>query len=491
MKKKLPFEEAIEGKLQQAALPDKEQSWQAMEALLNKKKKRRGTFFFTGYPVLLLLLLLGTITWLLVHNRQKEKKIGTTQNENRINSETARENNTAADRDKIEKINEGKNVSAQKNEMDTKNNTAGVQTNDNSTAGSNLPRSSNNSDYSNTIQQYKKRKHITKGKTTANVFSPASYKADDTGDANDKNNNGKAPSPEVKDIHNKINAINADDDNIRVDSLQEAGNNKNTLITKSNNNTDSAVKEVTQLKTNTKADTNNLKKTDVAKSTTSLKQKNEIKKFSWSAGIAIQQQIPVDGQKITRYGYNGSSNVIDDYIPSVYVRWQKKNKWFIQAEFGYGTPRPVAEFSYSRSTEVNNTSTEISTTTLKLKKTYYHQIPVSFNYYIKKNWSVGAGVMYGILHRSVTERELAIKNIQSQQETRSSNIISSGFTDSFLYKKQYHWLLQTNYEWKKLSFGIRYSKDVLPYIKYTMPSGELNEQKNQTLSFIIMLRPGR
>jgi len=41
MKKKLPFEEAIEGKLQQAPLPDKEQSWQAMEELLNKKKNIR------------------------------------------------------------------------------------------------------------------------------------------------------------------------------------------------------------------------------------------------------------------------------------------------------------------------------------------------------------------------------------------------------------------------------------------------------------------
>lgn len=485
MKKKLPFEDAIEGKLQQAALPDKEQSWQAMEALLDKKKKRRGAFFFRRSPLLLLLLLPGAITWLVLY-KQEEKRTAASQKENSSYITTTKMGIEKGSSNEVEKTNEKKNIEAEKNIITGEKIDKGILQNDNSSANSGLPQSFNKNDDTKAIKKTQKTKHHTRAKTIANVASPAPYQpGNDTGG---ESNTVKMPSPEDKNVNNTA-GMAIDNDNIFADSLQGIHNNKNSSLTKNSNNIDSAVKQTTQV--NTTADTNTMKKAAVAKTKTSLQQKNNVKKFTWSAGISVQQQIPVGGQKITKYGYNGSINVIDNYIPAVYLRWQKKNKWFIQAEFGYGAPRPVAEFPYSRTTKANNTATEISTTTLKLKKTYYHELPVSFNYYVKKNWSVGAGVTYGILHRAVTEREQAVKNIETQAETRSSNIISAGFTDSFLYKNQYQWLLQTSYEWRKFSFGIRYSRDVLPYIKYTLPAGELNEQKNQTLGFIIRLRLGQ
>jgi len=243
---------------------------------------------------------------------------------------------------------------------------------------------------------------------------------------------------------------------------------------------------VVQLTTPLPADTNAI--ANQTTSTNKKKGKSTGKKYAWSAGLGLQQQIPIAGQEVSPYGHNGNKNFIDNYIPSVYVRFQKKNKWFVRAEFSYGAPHNVAPFAYNRVTKVNSNSTEISVVTLSLKKTYYHELPVSFNHFIKKNWSVGAGVTYGLLHRAVSEKNIVTKYLQSGDETTTTQVIPSGYTDSFLYKSQWQGFLQTEYEWKMFSVGLRYSTDALPYIKYTLPNGELYQRRNHLLGFFIRAR---
>ncbi|MFT3907786.1 MAG: hypothetical protein QM737_00040 [Ferruginibacter sp.] len=221
---------------------------------------------------------------------------------------------------------------------------------------------------------------------------------------------------------------------------------------------------------------------------TSKKHQKKSNSFIWSAGIGMQQQIPVGNQKYSAYGFNGKNNIINDYVPAAYLRLERKGKWFTQLEFSYASPRMVGEFPYNRKTTVNNRYTQISTTTTSLKKTYYHEIPLSFNYYIIPRWSVGAGGIYGWLHRAISEQRVTVKNIQSQQEQTATSIIPASYTDSFLYRSQFSWLLQTNYQWRRLSFGIRYSMDAQPYIKYTTPAGEINERRNWSLEFLLRLR---
>jgi hypothetical protein len=131
----------------------------------------------------------------------------------------------------------------------------------------------------------------------------------------------------------------------------------------------------------------------------------------------------------------------------------------------------------------------LTTTTLRLKKTYYHQLPLTFNYYIKPGWSVGIGGMYSRFYGAVTEREVRNTNVQTQAETVTKQITRvQHFTDSFLYKTQVHLLLQTDYRWKRFSFGLRYTRDLQPFIRYTMPDGKLSAEKGQSLQFIVRYR---
>ena len=211
--------------------------------------------------------------------------------------------------------------------------------------------------------------------------------------------------------------------------------------------------------------------------------------FYFSVGIGEQQQIPIAGQTSVPYSSYGREGSFSDYIPSVYVRLHKKENWFVQAEFRYGAAQSLKEFSYSQQTKLDPSGSNVTTTTLRLKKTYYHQLPLSFNYYVYPRLSVGIGGIYSRFYRAITEQETKTRNLQTQTEIVNKQIIPvKNFTDSFLYKTQVHLLLQADYEWKRLSFGLRYTKDMQPFIKYTKPDGAIDEEKNQTLQFILRFR---
>jgi hypothetical protein len=216
------------------------------------------------------------------------------------------------------------------------------------------------------------------------------------------------------------------------------------------------------------------------------KEKSSDKNFNYSAGIGLQQQIPFSGQTSVPYNYYGRKGSLSDYIPSVYLKMQKDKEWYFMGEFRFGAPQSLKEFSYSRKTNYDTATGQYIVTSMNLKKTYYHQLPLSFNYYIKPGLSLGIGGIYSRFYGAVTETEIRKVNLmtQTQAVNRKINRIQN-FTDSFLYKTQVHLLLQAGYEWKRVGVGLRFTKDIQPYIRYTKPDGQINEEKNQTLQLIL------
>ncbi|MGZ5286596.1 MAG: hypothetical protein ACXWV0_04995 [Flavisolibacter sp.] len=227
---------------------------------------------------------------------------------------------------------------------------------------------------------------------------------------------------------------------------------------------------------------------DTVQASAELKVKKQ-KRFLFSAGLGVQQQVPFMGQTAVPYNYYGRKNSLSDYIPSVYVKAEKNGKWFLMGEFRFGAPQSLKELSYSRQTKFDTSSNLLTTTTMKLKKTYYHQLPFSFNYYVKPGWTVGLGGIYSRFYGAVTEKEVNNLNIQTQAETVSKQItMVQQFTDSFLYKTQLHMMVQTDVQWKRFTVGLRYAKDLQPYIKYTQPDGKINEEKNAFFQLILRYR---
>jgi hypothetical protein len=206
----------------------------------------------------------------------------------------------------------------------------------------------------------------------------------------------------------------------------------------------------------------------------------------FSTGIAVQHSLPVSGQKPVAYGYNAGS-LLADYIPSVWLRYERPKRWFFQGEFIYSAPQLVKEFAYSRQTRPDTGFTSV-TTVLRMKKTFFHQIPLSFNYYLKSTWSLGAGLGYAWLQGAITERDV-IRNTSQGQIIAESNIVPiDQFTDSFLYRSHSFLLFQTEYKWKRLSAGIKFTRDFQSFITYTAPDGRLIDKKNAALSVVLRFR---
>jgi hypothetical protein len=203
----------------------------------------------------------------------------------------------------------------------------------------------------------------------------------------------------------------------------------------------------------------------------------------------LQQQIPLAGQTAAPYNYYGRRGSISDYVPSVYLRLHRENKWFIQGEFRYGAPQSVKELAYEENSVTDTSGTRITITTLILKKTFYHQLPLSFNYQILPGLTIGAGGIYSRFYRAVIEEEVKQKNNQTVT-VLNKEIIPVFRNDSLQYftSSQIHFLAQATYQWKKFSFGLTYTKGLQPFIRYTDPNGILLEEKNHSLQFAIKYR---
>jgi hypothetical protein len=216
------------------------------------------------------------------------------------------------------------------------------------------------------------------------------------------------------------------------------------------------------------------------------KPKDKVEKnYYWSAGLSLQQAIPLAGQKATPYNYYGRKGSLADYVPSVYVRFNREKKWFVQTEFRYGAPQSVKETIYATNVQTDSSGTISTTRSLRLKKTFFHQLPVSFNYYVLPNWSIGTGIMYSRFHSAVSEEVVRLRNgplqidsvlVSKIVQVKPGSDSTSSFTNS-----QLHVLFETQYQWKRFSLGLRYTQGLQPFIRYTDPNGILQEQKNRSL----------
>lgn len=224
-------------------------------------------------------------------------------------------------------------------------------------------------------------------------------------------------------------------------------------------------------------------------STESKKQKSKRKgQLQFSAGIGLEQAITFNGQPASFRDSTGKRKDFFDHIPSVYLRLQK-GPWFAQGEFWYRVPQSVKPFSFSQATTYDATNETLLTERLLVQKLYYRQVVFSVNRFVTPNWSWGVGGTYNLLAGAIAERELASKNAVTGNESMAKNFVTvKGHTDSFLYRSTAGILLQTDYHYKRLSIGLRYTKNLQPFIKYITPDGAVMNEKNGVLQAVVRLR---
>lgn len=501
MSKKLRFEEAFDQKMKNISSPDEEVSWQKMSKLLDDNERQKPIGFFNNYfwlSLLVGLLLIGGWYALDAYKNAQTKSIAqtvrsltnvtTTNNNNSIPPISTNQNsqkltpttetpNVSSTSDKINNGSKEINKSARIEQVNLSQPIIVAPTEREALKVNNAPERSTVLTKNKSI--FHKRQNAIATNLNEKNTNPL-IKSSFTSEHKTKKNRVVKITPDapitVSEIKAAITAFNTTATPIpdslttvkKVPTIEIVPNNLSLSKEKS---TDSLSNKKEKNKLPNLADTKN-KKTD------------SNKKYFASVGIGFHQQIPLNGQKVVSLGYNAKSGIAD-YIPSIYLRLERDQKWFVQGEFNYGNPQYVKSFSYFMQTHADAAG-NIITTSYHLQKTFYSEIPVSFNYYIRQNWSAGVGGMYSWFHGAIAEKEINSKNVQTQQETVIRQVVPiKDFTDSFLYRSQTYLLFQTDYQWRRFSFGLRYSRDLQPYIKYTLPNGIVEDKRNWSLEFIL------
>lgn len=213
------------------------------------------------------------------------------------------------------------------------------------------------------------------------------------------------------------------------------------------------------------------------------KKKNPEKVLNFfSAGLALHQQLPVDGQQLTPYNSLGRKGTLADYIPSVYFRFNHGNRWFLQTGFRYGAPQYNKEFVYDLKRDAS-----INTDTVKtLKKTYYHQLPLTFNYKLLPGLTIGAGLIWNKFSSAVVQEKILKPSVVPSQDTLlNAGIIKLKVPDSVFSKSYLQATTELQYKWKRFSLGVNYSFGLQPYIRFSLPGGVQQKERNSSLQLFL------
>ncbi len=176
---------------------------------------------------------------------------------------------------------------------------------------------------------------------------------------------------------------------------------------------------------------------------------------------------------------------VTDYIPSICIRLYRQKKWFIQQEFKYGAPQYTKEFIY-KTKLLDSTIGNIKNASYTLKKTYYQQLPFSIHYYLKPEWSIGAGIVYERFFSAISREDIYEKLNTGADSLVGSSMVKDA--DKFIFvKNNFQWLVESQYQRKKFSLGIRYAADINPYIQFTNSITSMTENK-RNYSFNVFIR---
>ncbi|MEJ7588387.1 MAG: hypothetical protein WKI04_12570 [Ferruginibacter sp.] len=205
----------------------------------------------------------------------------------------------------------------------------------------------------------------------------------------------------------------------------------------------------------------------------------------FSAGLGLHQLLPLAGQKANPYNSLGRKNSWGDYIPSIYLRMYKDKKWFVQSEFRYGAPQYTKEILFTQKKITDSLTSSISITSNIIKKTFYHQLPLSFNYFLLPGFSVGAGVTFNKFKSALVQQDVHRTRLSGVDTQKTSGLVNWKKGDSNFVTTYIQGLTELQYQWKRLSAGARYSFGLQPYLKFQLPRGEQRKEKNTSLQLFI------
>lgn len=480
MNKILPYEKELSRQLKKLPLPDEDAGWQDMKRRLDEDKDDGVIFFIpllngcAGW-VLLYGIALTTVLCFLIPGKsatQAKNDMAVTAPTNKTQN---KENNSSADTAYL----------AQRK----------TQANDNI-----LAENSTRQDDAPIIKEYSPENIYT---TVKNKKRPA-VKIDNTNGEDAKTAVGKKKLKKIKGKTTSQIKGGETDENETSTAYNETAIKSDYEIAEEDAIATAPIKTVTvkekadsSLIAEKKPEEKKSEKTDsLAKKEPAKEKTKQNNKIYFAAGAGLWQRIDNIGPKGNAYTPSGNSSGANalkkpfNYVPSVYARMYKGNKWFLQAEFRYKSPKKINNLLYSYSDFTIPFTTTRVITSYYLTDVYFHQLPVTFNYFVTKNWSIGAGISWNKFNSAFAVEERTVLNSvlpgggtkyrEFKYEKSDSTNINIRLTDSY-----FQGILETQYRWRRFSLGLNYSFGLQPYLNYNPQGTSQRSERNNMLNIFI------
>ena len=207
------------------------------------------------------------------------------------------------------------------------------------------------------------------------------------------------------------------------------------------------------------------------------------------AGLSVAGNFPLGQEQSAPYNVNGKSNLLSDYVPAPYLRWYINDRLYVEGALNINSPQ------YTRSLAIDSTgdttSAFIGTTTtgpqilvnkLTLKKLYYTEIQVSFNYRVYGNFYLGAGLQFSRLMNGIALHSASLEasnGLGPVTELSSGTVRLKDSADAYSKLRKTDWrvLFEASYSWKRLTLGLRYQQALSPYLP-VLPDGARGKDRN-------------
>ena len=217
------------------------------------------------------------------------------------------------------------------------------------------------------------------------------------------------------------------------------------------------------------------------------------KKIALAAGLGLNQFFTVGSQQYSAYNSSGTVGVISDYIPVPFVRAYFNKKLYLQLEAQFNTPQYTKQLLAQTETIYDTTgpvpvSTQNST---YINKLFYFNLPLSIHYSPFNNFYIGAGLQFSQLKNGVGLFENKLYN-SSGTDSISKFKYASLNNDSVqntvyneIKTNEWRVLMDANYQWKNLVFGLRYNQALSNFINVQISSTQVTQARNSSLQLYL------
>jgi hypothetical protein len=434
-------------KLQDTGSPDSPDSWKAMETLLDAAIPVRRTADYRRWVLLsiLLLLLIGVCNCPAVvpgNGDSATASLKTGEDGFPVKGSTSRANDSSLEnRTETEKKNSDRGQSSQGND-------AGLKETDESGAAINRTKHKRNKSVST--------KQIPFGAT---ALTNAQSQSDISKNSGQHINNEQAGRPSAVESSSKI----SNPDSARKNA-QDSLNKK--------------AQEIAKLKKQARD--------SVSKKQNQNDSIQDAKGFALAIGL--NQFFPVGDQDKANFNSSGTSGGISDYIPVPAAKYYFHKWFYVEAEAQFNSPQYTKTLLIGQGEK--SLSGQNTVQSIFVKKLFYFNLPLSVHYSPVKNLFFGAGIQFSMLTNGVALFQNTrgfIANGPAVMGPADTVLISStveNFKGDTSYKKlqttEWGFLLDVNYQWKRLTLGLRYNQAFTNFVDVNVTTANVITQAHNS-----------